>query len=111
MKDGVKVETVLMRYDYGNSVCVSSQVGCNMGCAFCASGLLLKSRDLTPGELISQLLVMESLMEGERISHVVIMGSGEPFDNYDNVMDFIRVVIITRINWWQNNNCSLGIPE
>lgn len=92
MKDGVKVETVLMRYDYGNSVCVSSQVGCNMGCAFCASGLLLKSRDLTPGELISQLLVMESLMEGERISHVVIMGSGEPFDNYDNVMDFIRVV-------------------
>lgn len=92
MKDGVKVETVLMRYDYGNSVCVSSQVGCNMGCSFCASGLLLKNRDLTPSELIGQLLVMESLMEGEKISHVVVMGSGEPFDNYENVMDFIRIV-------------------
>jgi 23S rRNA (adenine2503-C2)-methyltransferase len=100
MSDDAKVETVLMKYDFGNSICVSSQVGCNMGCAFCASGLLKKSRDLTPGEMLGQILVMESLMEGERVSHVVVMGTGEPFDNYDNVMDFIRII---------NNPKSLAI--
>lgn len=92
MEDGAKVETVLMKYDYGNSLCVSSQVGCNMGCSFCASGLLKKQRDLTTAEMIGQLMVMESLLEGERVSHVVIMGTGEPFDNYDNVMAFIRIL-------------------
>ena len=92
LSDGAKVETVLMRYDYGLSVCVTSQVGCNMGCAFCASGLLKKQRDLTAGEMVSQILVMESLLENERISHVVVMGTGEPFDNYDNVMDFIKII-------------------
>ena len=92
LSDGAKVETVLMRYDYGLSVCVTSQVGCNMGCSFCASGLLKKQRDLTAGEMVSQILVMESLLENERISHVVVMGTGEPFDNYDNVMDFIKII-------------------
>lgn len=92
LNDGAKVETVLMRYDYGLAICVSSQVGCNMGCAFCASGLLKKQRDLTAGEMVSQILVMESLLENERISHVVVMGTGEPFDNYDNVMDFIKII-------------------
>ena len=92
LSDGAKVETVLMRYDYGLAICVSSQVGCNMGCAFCASGLLKKQRDLTAGEMVSQILVMESLLENERVSHVVVMGTGEPFDNYDNVMDFIKII-------------------
>ena len=93
--DGSNVETVLMRYDYGNAICVSSQVGCNMGCKFCASGLLKKQRDLTPGEMVAQVLKMQEYLDnegkGERVSHIVIMGSGEPFDNYDNVMSFIRI--------------------
>jgi len=94
MEDGSKVETVLMRYDYGNAICVSSQVGCNMGCAFCASGQLKKKRDLTPGEMVGQVMVMNELLkeEGENVTHVVVMGTGEPFDNYDNVMDFIRIL-------------------
>ncbi|MDD3383478.1 MAG: 23S rRNA (adenine(2503)-C(2))-methyltransferase RlmN [Bacilli bacterium] len=91
MNDGALVETVLMRYEYGNAICVSSQVGCNMGCAFCASGLLKKQRDLTVGEMVGQLLVMENVMESEKISHIVVMGTGEPFDNYQNVMDFISI--------------------
>lgn len=93
LSDGAKVECVLMPYDYGNVVCVTSQVGCNMGCRFCASGLLKKQRDLETHEMISQLLVMQSQMEkDERISHVVVMGIGEPFDNYDRVMRFIRII-------------------
>ena len=92
LEDGAKVETVLLRYDYGLALCVTSQVGCNMGCAFCASGLLKKQRNLTAGEIVSQILVMESLLENERVSHVVVMGTGEPFDNYDNVMDFIKII-------------------
>ena len=104
LEDGAKVETVLMRYEYGNSVCVTSQVGCNMGCGFCASGLLKKQRDLTPGEMLGQVLVIDKLLKEEnpenRVSHVVIMGTGEPFDNYDNVMDFIRII---------NNPYSLAI--
>lgn len=94
--DGAKVETVLMRYSYGNVACVSSQVGCNMGCSFCASGLLKKQRDLTVDEMVGQILILNQLLkeEGneERVSHVVIMGTGEPFDNYDVVMDFIRII-------------------
>ena len=92
MADGAKVECVLMRYEYGNVLCVSSQVGCNMGCTFCASGLLRKQRNLATHELVAQLLVMQSLLDQERISHVVVMGTGEPFDNYDAVMDFIKIL-------------------
>ena len=96
LKDGYKIETVLMRYNYGNAVCVSSQVGCNMGCSFCSSGLLGKQRNLLPEEMVGQVLVINNLLKeenkGERVSHIVVMGTGEPFDNYDNVMDFIRVV-------------------
>ena len=94
LKDGHKVETVLMRYNYGNAACVSSQVGCNMACSFCASGLLKKQRNLEVHEMVGQLMVMNSLLKenDKRVSHVVVMGTGEPFDNYDNVIDFIRII-------------------
>ena len=96
LEDGYKVETVLMRYSYGNAICVSSQVGCNMGCSFCSSGILGKQRNLLPHEMVGQVLVMNNLLKeenrGERVTHVVVMGTGEPFDNYDNVMDFIRII-------------------
>ena len=96
LKDGHKVETVLMRYNYGYSACVSSQVGCNMGCSFCASGLLGKQRNLTPEEIVGEVLVLNNILreenKGQHITHVVVMGTGEPFDNYDNVMDFIRII-------------------
>lgn len=94
LEDGNLVETVLMRYVYGNAVCVSSQVGCNMGCSFCASGLLRKVRDLTPAEMVSQVMTVELELNktNERVSHVVIMGIGEPFDNYDNVLKFIYTI-------------------
>ncbi len=89
--DGNKIETVLMKHDYGNSVCVSSQVGCNMGCGFCESGRLKKVRNLSTFELVLQVLKVEEDIK-ERISHVVLMGIGEPFDNYDNVIKFIKVI-------------------
>ena len=94
MSDGAKVETVLMRYNYGNVACVSSQVGCNMGCSFCASGLLKKQRNLEPYEMVGEVLVLNDLLKesNERVTHVVVMGTGEPFDNYDNVMDFVRII-------------------
>ncbi|MCF0116496.1 MAG: 23S rRNA (adenine(2503)-C(2))-methyltransferase RlmN [Bacilli bacterium] len=94
LKDGAKVETVLMRYSYGNVICVTSQVGCNMGCSFCASGLLKKQRNLQPEEMVGQVLVMNDLLkdEGQHVTHVVVMGTGEPFDNYDNVLDFVRIL-------------------
>ena len=94
LKDGNKIETVLMRYNYGNVACVSSEVGCNMGCCFCASGLLKKKRELTVDELVGQVLVLDDLLKNEnkRVTHVVVMGTGEPFDNYDNVLDFIRIL-------------------
>ena len=94
LEDGAKVETALMPYNYGNAICVTSQVGCNMGCAFCASGLLKKKRNLEVHEIVGQVLVMNQLLEeqGKHVSHVVVMGTGEPFDNYDNVMDFIRII-------------------
>lgn len=91
LDDGNLIEAVLMRHDYGNSVCVSSQVGCNMGCSFCESGRLKKVRDLTPGDMVRQILMIEDHIK-ERISSVVIMGIGEPFDNYDNIMSFIRII-------------------
>ena len=94
LEDGAKVETALMPYNYGNAICVTSQVGCNMGCVFCASGLLKKKRNLEVHEIVGQVLVMNQLLEeqGKHVSHVVVMGTGEPFDNYDNVMDFIRII-------------------
>jgi len=89
--DGEYVESVFMRYNHGNSVCVSSQVGCRMGCSFCASTLDGLVRNLTAGEMLGQIY---SIMRdtGERVSNVVIMGSGEPFDNYDNVISFMKLL-------------------
>lgn len=94
MEDNVKVETVLMRYNYGNVACVSSQVGCNMGCSFCASGLLKKQRNLKVEEMVGEILVLNDLLKdaNERVTHVVVMGTGEPFDNYENVIDFVRII-------------------
>lgn len=95
LKDGNKIETALLRYNYGNALCVSSQVGCNMGCSFCASGLLKKQRNLEVDEMVGQIIVMNNILvaegEGEVVTHIVVMGTGEPFDNFDNVMDFIRI--------------------
>ncbi|MCF0114361.1 MAG: 23S rRNA (adenine(2503)-C(2))-methyltransferase RlmN [Erysipelotrichaceae bacterium] len=94
LMDGSLVETVLMHYEFGESLCVTSQVGCNMGCTFCASGLLKKQRDLTSGEIVGQLMYVQKELDQEekRISNVVIMGTGEPFDNYDHVMNFCKTV-------------------
>jgi len=89
--DGNFIEAVLMRHDYGNSVCVSSQVGCNMGCKFCESGRLKKVRNLESYEVVQQILLIEKEIK-ERIDSVVIMGIGEPFDNYGNIMDFIKII-------------------
>lgn len=89
--DGEHIEAVLMRHDYGNSVCISSQVGCNMGCKFCESGRRKKVRNLETYEMVLQILMIEKLL-GERVSHVVVMGIGEPFDNYDNLCRFLRII-------------------
>lgn len=91
LDDMEHIEAVLMRHDYGNSVCISSQVGCNMGCRFCESGRRKKVRNLEVHEMVLQILMIEKLL-GERISHVVVMGIGEPFDNYDNLLDFFRII-------------------
>lgn len=96
LKDGEEVEGVLMHYVYGYSVCVSSQVGCNMSCAFCASGLLKKKRNLTPDEMLGQVLFYDEFLRkrdpNTHVTHVVVMGTGEPFDNYDNVLSFVRII-------------------
>ena len=89
--DGEHIEAVLMRHDYGNSVCMSSQVGCNMGCKFCESGRRKKVRNLETYEMVLQILMIEKLL-GERVSHVVVMGIGEPFDNYDNLCRFLKII-------------------
>lgn len=91
LEDGHVIETVMMNYDYGNSVCVTSQVGCSMGCSFCASGIIAKKRDLNVSELVNQVASIQHYTN-KKVSHIVVMGTGEPFDNYDNVMDFIRVI-------------------
>ena len=91
LEDNNKIEAVLMKHDYGNSLCVSSQVGCNMGCSFCESGRLKKVRNLNTYEMVSQILQVEEDLN-LRISHLVMMGIGEPFDNYDNVIDFIKII-------------------
>ncbi len=91
LRDGNCVETVLMRYHHGNTVCISSQVGCRMGCAFCASTIGGKVRDLTPSEMLDQVLFTQ-LDSGEEISNIVLMGIGEPLDNFDTVLRFLKLV-------------------
>lgn len=97
LEDKNKIESVLMFHDYGISICVSSQVGCNMSCAFCESGRLKKVRNLLAYEIVEQILLIEEDIK-KRITHVVVMGIGEPFDNYDNVMRFVKII-----------NCGKGI--
>lgn len=96
LTDGNLIETVLMPHEYGLSVCVTSQVGCNIGCSFCASGLLRKNRDLTSGEMVEQLLAIQKSLDqqgnGDRIGHIVVMGIGEPFDNFEHVINFLRII-------------------
>src|SRR5690625_1287218 len=96
LDDGNLIETVLMRFNYGLSVCVTTQVGCNIGCTFCASGLLAKSRDLTGGEIVEQIMKVQEHLDqqgkDERVSHIVVMGNGEPLDNFTNLMNFINIV-------------------
>lgn len=91
LRDGNCVETVLMRYQHGNTVCVSCQVGCNMGCKFCASTLGGKVRDLQPSEILDQ-IIFTQLDSGTEISNIVMMGIGEPLDNFDNVTQFLQLV-------------------
>ncbi|SDM63122.1 23S rRNA (adenine(2503)-C(2))-methyltransferase RlmN [Bacillus sp. OK048] len=97
LQDGNLIETVMMRHKYGLSVCVTTQVGCNIGCSFCASGLLAKSRDLSSGEIVEQImnvqLHLDQMGQGETVSHVVVMGIGEPFDNFENLLNFLKVII------------------
>ena len=102
LRDESLIECVLMVYDYGKTICVTSQVGCNMACTFCASGLLKKTRNLTSGEMTAQVLEVQRLLDEkeERVSHIVVMGIGEPFDNYEEVMRFCRTV---------NHDLGLGI--
>ena len=89
--DGEKIEAVLMYHDYGLSVCVSSQVGCNMGCRFCESGRLKKVRNLEAYEIVEQIILIQKYID-KKINSVVLMGIGEPFDNYDNIIKFIRII-------------------
>lgn len=91
LSDGEHIEAVLMRHNYGLSVCVSSEVGCNMGCRFCESGRLKKVRNLEAYEMVGQIIQIEKEIN-ERIKSVVIMGIGEPLDNYQNVMNFIKII-------------------
>lgn len=98
-KDGAYIETVLMSQEYGLSICVTSQIGCNMGCKFCASGLLKKQRNLEAGEIVEQILYVQRQNQ-DRIGNIVVMGIGEPMDNFENVMAFISIV---------NNDLGLGI--
>ncbi len=91
LKDGNLIECVIMKYKHGNSICVSTQVGCRMGCKFCASTIDGRIRNLTAGEILSQVIVSQHLIK-DRISNIVLMGSGEPLDNYDNVIKFLKLV-------------------
>ncbi|GGB39372.1 23S rRNA (adenine(2503)-C(2))-methyltransferase RlmN [Fictibacillus barbaricus] len=97
LQDGNLIETVLMRHKYGLSVCVTTQVGCNIGCSFCASGLLTKTRDLSSGEIVEQIMNVQHHLDlagkGENVSHIVVMGIGEPFDNFENMVDFLKIMI------------------
>ena len=99
--DGTQVESVFMKYEYGNSICISSQSGCRMGCTFCASTMDGLDRSLTGGEMLAQVLAMRNIT-GEDIGHVVVMGMGEPFDNYDGISKFIRLI-------HDKKGCGLGL--
>lgn len=90
-KDGNIIESVIMKYKHGNSICISTQVGCRMGCKFCASTIGGRVRNLTAGEILSQVIVGQKVC-GDRISNIVLMGSGEPLDNFDNVIKFLQLV-------------------
>ncbi|MGX6970688.1 23S rRNA (adenine(2503)-C(2))-methyltransferase RlmN [Vagococcus bubulae] len=96
LPDHHMIETVLMRQAYGLSVCVTTQIGCNIGCTFCASGLLKKQRNLSTGEIVAQIMKVQHYLDkqgnDERVSHIVVMGIGEPFDNYNNVMNFLHIM-------------------
>ncbi|HZW67587.1 MAG TPA: 23S rRNA (adenine(2503)-C(2))-methyltransferase RlmN [Pseudogracilibacillus sp.] len=104
LQDGQLIETVLMTHHYGYSVCVTTQVGCNIGCSFCASGILSKDRDLRTGEIVEQIVQIQKYLDQrekeERVSHIVVMGIGEPFDNFTNVVNFLNIV---------NDNSGLSI--
>ncbi len=91
LADGNVIESVLMRYQFGNSVCISSQAGCRMGCRFCASTIGGLTRNLLPSEMLDQVYAIQKLT-GERVSHVVVMGTGEPLDNYDNLLRFLKLL-------------------
>ncbi len=91
LSDGNVIESVLMRYKHGNSVCISSQVGCKMGCRFCASTIGGWTRNLLPSEMLDQIYRIQSIT-GERVSNVVVMGTGEPMDNYDNIVRFVHLL-------------------
>lgn len=91
LSDGLTIETVLMKHDYGNGVCISTQVGCNMNCIFCESGKLKKVRNLHTYEMVQQVLYIRDILNIP-VSHIVLMGIGEPFDNYENTMNFIDIV-------------------
>ncbi|QAY65529.1 23S rRNA (adenine(2503)-C(2))-methyltransferase RlmN [Paenibacillus protaetiae] len=95
LHDNHAIETVVMRHNYGNSICVTTQVGCRIGCTFCASTLGGLKRNLTAGEIVAQVVTAQQMLDatGERISSIVIMGSGEPFENYDATMAFLRTMI------------------
>lgn len=90
-QDGARVESVFMKYSYGNSICISSQVGCRMGCTFCASTMAGLERNLTAGEMLGEVLKMRNIT-GEDIGHIVVMGMGEPLDNYDELCKFLRLI-------------------
>ena len=91
LKDGNAVESVLMKYHYGNTICISTQVGCRQGCAFCASGIGGLVRQMEPSEMLNELVSAEQ-DSGEKISRIVLMGTGEPLDNFENVMRFLALV-------------------
>ncbi|RCW50035.1 23S rRNA (adenine(2503)-C(2))-methyltransferase RlmN [Paenibacillus prosopidis] len=95
LHDAHAIETVIMRHSYGNSICVTTQVGCRIGCTFCASTLGGLKRNLTAGEIVAQVVTAQQMLDatGERVSSIVIMGSGEPFENYDATMTFLRIMI------------------
>ncbi|WP_404432900.1 23S rRNA (adenine(2503)-C(2))-methyltransferase RlmN [Sutcliffiella horikoshii] len=94
LHDGYSIETVLMKHEYGNSVCVTTQVGCRIGCTFCASTLGGLKRNLEAGEIVAQVVKVQQALDemDERVSHVVIMGIGEPFDNFDEMLDFLKII-------------------
>ena len=113
LSDGNFIESVVMKYNHGNTICISSQVGCRMGCKFCASTIGGKVRDLLPGEMLGQILAAQRDM-GERISNIVMMGIGEPLDNFDNVVKFLSLVGDPdgiNIGYRHISLSTCGIPE